>query len=306
MVYNPRLLSRLRTRKMTNFITTVSNMSYSEDIKTLKVVSPGLWIAGIKFIVIKDAKITNTFREKEEIDTSVVYEGLRVEISERLLEELKTIKKPVKKAKEDLYMFSNAPYPVFAKMSFDREIDSNLMGLVKVIDQTDPATMEELSFVDDKFWKTSYEHLKNTCMGVCPNGHAISFESLCNFMKDDGWEAQEVGNLIKVKCPCCRKRYLIHETVPHLCAFFIPVVEAMVEKEDNQRSKEDNISTYFSTLDDEDEEIQDIRQMLRNEEEAANEEDSDDSDEEDPDYEDSDEEDDSTKEDDEFFTNNEN
>lgn len=304
MSNNPRILVRLRNRKMTDFINTVMNMNYSENIKTLKVVSPGLWIAGIKFVVINDGKIIHTFREKTDIDTSVVYEGLKVQLSEKLLEELKTIKKPSKKSKEDMYMFSNAPYPVFSKLSFDREIDSNLMGLIKVIDTSDPATMEDLGFVDDNFWKTCYAHLKNTCMGVCPNGHGISFESLCNFMKDDGWDSTEIGNLIKVKCPCCRKRYLIHDTVPHLCAFFIPVVEALLEKEDNQRSKEDNITTYFSTLDDEDEDIQDLRQMVRDEEQQRENEEttvpeSDHSS--DPDFEESDDDDDDDEEDEDWL-----
>ena len=256
------------------FVSTVSAFvssteeSMVRNMEILKVVAPGLWLAGYKFLIIKDGKVfkmlNNTPTEDHQKE-----EGLKVELSEAMLEELKNYQKPAPPKKlPSTYMFTGTPFPVFAKMLFEKEVDPNLSGLIKVIDTKDPVSLEELTFVDAEFWKEMYEKLKNICVDVCPNGHALSFDTLCNFMNDDGWTYDQVGEICKVKCPCCRKRFQIHDTLPLLCNFFTPIVEAETAKADKDRSKEDNISTYFSTMDDEDDDdLEEVRRMVENEEE---------------------------------------
>jgi len=250
------------------FLTTVKSFvnsaeeSMVRDMEILKVVAPGLWLAGFKFLIIKNGKVykmlNNTPTEEHQKEEG----GLKVELSEEMLEELKNYQKPAPPKKlPSTYMFTNTPFPVFAKMLFEKEVDHHLSGLMKVIDTKDPVSLEELTFVDAEFWKEMYDKFKNICVDVCPNGHALSFDTLCNFMNDDGWTYDQVGEICKVKCPCCRKRFQIHDTLPLLCNFFTPIVEA-------ETTKTSDDATYFSTMDDEDDDdIEEVRRMVENEEE---------------------------------------
>lgn len=280
------------------YITSISNIIDAVDekttthLETLKIVGPGLWLAGYKYLIVKSGKIIQMTRERKIQEDDDAGEGeLRVELSSSILEELGNYKKPTPKKTPSTYMFVNTPFPVFAPLTLEGEVDPHLSGLMKVIDKRDPVSLEELTFVDAEFWKGLYEKLKNVCVDVCPNGHALSFDTLCNFMSDDGWSMEEICELCKVKCPCCRKRFQIHDTLPMLCGFFIPVVQSEKEKTEKERSKPDNIQTYFSTLDDEeDEELEEVRRMVASEEDEE-ENDDEDYENDDDDEEDSEEED---------------
>lgn len=219
---------------------------------------------------------------REKFNTKSIFKGLSVQLSEKLLEELTT---PEPESQPDLYMFNHTPFPVFARLKMDPQADTYLMGLTKVMDTKDPVSMEDLQFPGIDQWKMFYDRLKPVCVAACTNGHAMSFDTMCNFMREDGWDREECHNIVKVKCPTCRKRFEIHEMLPMLCSVFIPLAEAESEKAADKRSKEDKIQTYFSTFDDEedDEELEELRMMVRREEEETTGE-GDDDEEEDDDY----------------------
>jgi hypothetical protein len=207
--------------------------------------------------------------------------GLSVRLTEKLLDDLNA---PEPEEQPDLYMFNHTPFPVFARLKLEAQADISLMGLTKVIDSKDPVSMEELQFPGIEQWKMFYERLKPVCVAACTNGHVMSFDTLCNFMREDGWDREECPNIIKVKCPTCRKRFEIHDMVPALCSIFIPLAEAESEKAAENKTKEDRIQTYFSTIDDEDDEdLEELREMVRREERETTEEEDDE--EEDDDYE---------------------
>lgn len=233
------------------------------EIETLKILAPGLWQAGFIFLTIHQGKLTEML--KELATESSTDPGLRVELSETMLDFLREYQPKRSKTVEGLYMIESSPFPVFVKTTLDPSVDCKLMGLSKVIDTRDPVSMEELSFVDSTFWKNIYGMLRTVCVDVCPRGHAVSFETLCSFMNDDGWSHDEAGNIVKVKCPCCRMRFRIHDTVPLLCNFFVPIIEAeQMDTNKNRKTKDDQIETYFSTEDDEDEDLVELRALVLN------------------------------------------
>jgi hypothetical protein len=249
----------------TQYLKNLENLpeELTPELETLKMLAPAIWNSGFRFLTIKDGKLSEALKEPTESSSSET--ALRVELSEDMLTYLKDYKPVKSKAPvEELYMIDSAPFSVFIKTTVDPSVDCTLMGLSKVIDTKDPVSMEELSFVDASFWKRIYNELRLVCVDVCPRGHVISFETLCSFMADDGWSHDEAGNITKVKCPCCRLRFRVHDTIPLLCNFFTPIISAdKLNTDKDRKSKDDNIDTYFSTEDDEDESVNDIRTMLR-------------------------------------------
>jgi hypothetical protein len=99
-------------------------------------------------------------------------------------------------------------------------------------------------------------------------------------MKEDDWEPEQCGDLVKVKCPACRRRYPIHDTVPLLAYVFKSIAQLDADKEAAKRTKDDKIQTYFSTYEDEedDQEIQDLRRMVQREEQGNDDDESEDED----------------------------
>jgi hypothetical protein len=229
----------------------------SPTLNTLIRLGPGLVAMNVKYLTIEGETLHHTAETPEELN--VVQNGLSVHLSRDLLSQLEQPR--------DMYMFDHAPFPVFAHMSMTERVDS-LMGLTKIIDTKDPVSMDELQFPTIDKWKGFYEALKPMCVAVCSNGHGMSFDTVCNFMRDDGWDPEECHELVKIKCPACRKRFLIHNMLPMLCAVFMPFSEAESEKAAESRKKKDTIRTYFSTLDDEDEdeELEDLRRLVQREE----------------------------------------
>jgi hypothetical protein len=70
-------------------------------------------------------------------------------------------------------------------------------------------------------------------------------------LRDDDWDINGLPNIVRVKCPMCRIRYLIHETMVTLAYSFNSLQTAM---DPEKNSKLEHVNTYFSTLDDETEE----------------------------------------------------
>jgi hypothetical protein len=252
----------------------------SKQVTTLLKYGYGLLAMDIKFIFVLD----NTSTEKSfyTADTlellqekfsnlNLETEPLAVEMSEKLLDGLKA-------PPADLYMFNNSPFPVFSRLAFEGPIETSLMGLTKVIDTKDPVSMEEIQFVGVDAWKAFYERLKPICVAACPNGHALSFDTLCNFYREDGWDQEELTKIVKVKCPASRKRFEIHDVVPQLCSVFSYLSEEESERAAEKKTKEDRIQTYFSTIEDEsdDEDLEELRMMMRREEEEDETDDQDD------------------------------
>jgi hypothetical protein len=264
---------------------------FRKEIDALKILAPGLYMAGYQLVCIRNGKLVNV-QSSTESSTETYEDCLKVELSEEMLNYLREYKTEQPKPTSSLYMVESSPFPVFIRTTLDPSVDHRLMGLSRVIDTRDPVTMEELSFHDATFWKNIYNQLRNACVDVCPRGHVVSFETLCSFMNDDGWSHDEAGNITKVKCPCCRMRFPIHDTLPLLCNFFAPIVEADKQNTDkNRKTKDDQIGTYFSTEDDEDEDLEELRRLVlesRDEDnnEGGDEEEGEDSDS-DEDYEDS-------------------
>jgi hypothetical protein len=222
---------------------------------------------------------TEELLREQFMNKDIFLKGVSVKLTEKLLDDLNA---PEPEQQPDLYMFNHTPFPVFARLKMEPQADISLMGLTKVIDSKDPVSMEDLQFPGIEQWKMFYERLKPVCVAACTNGHAMSFDTLCNFMREDGWDREECPNIIKVKCPTCRKRFEIHDMVPALCSIFMPLAEAESEKAAENKTKEDRIQTYFSTIDDEDDEdLEELREMVRREEQETTEED----DEEDEEYE---------------------
>lgn len=279
---------RMRGKRPTmtsNFKIYNSTSKIPRESKLFEVVlsiGPGLLAMELPFVTVfpdSDGKrvfhACKTAEERLEKFKTVnrVEDYLAVDLSDKLLEAWK---------RPDVYIFNNTPFPIFAKIAFDHPVDHDLMGVTKLIDTKDVVSMEELKFATTESWKMLYEQLKCHCMACCPNGHALSFETLCNFMKEDDWEPEQCGDLVKVKCPACRSRYPIHDTVPLLAYVFKSIAQLDADKEASKRPKDDKIKTYFSTYEDEedDQEIQDLRRMVQREEE-----DDDDDESEDEDYE---------------------
>jgi hypothetical protein len=274
----------------------------SAQVSLMNKIGQGLLAMEVKYATFfgeeNSKKIFHVAQTEEELGEKFnnrenTMEGLSVRLTERLMEEL-TTQEP--EPQPDLYMFNNTPFPVFARLKMDPQTDTPLMGLTKVIDTKDSVSMEELQFPGIDQWKMFYERLKPICVAACSNGHAVSFDTLCNFMREDGWDREECHNIIKVKCPTCRKRFEIHDMVPMLCSIFIPLAEAESERAAEKRSKEDNIQTYFSTFDDEDddEELEELRMMVRREEDETTGEEDDEEEDDDYDPDEDDEEDEDT------------
>lgn len=215
--------------------------------KLLKTYTPGLIAAGVKHIYVNMEDYTFSTEPNEKYQ--------KVELTNNM----------IAKEKKDTYMLMDTPYPVFLKTRITkRKVSRLLSGMVKICGNTDPVLDEPLQFVNEDFWIEMYKTLKPVCVSCCPNGHPLSLNTLCGFMLDDCWDSTEVHDIIKVKCPICRKRYHVHESIILLARFF----EALAENEIEEPSvKDDKIQTYFSTESDEEDttEIDNLRRMVENE-----------------------------------------
>lgn len=231
--------------------------------KLLRTYTPGLIAAGVKHIYVNMEDYTFSTEPKENYQ--------KIELTNKM----------IAKDKKEIYMMMDTPYPIFLKTRITKKKVSRLLsGMVKISEKNDPVLDEPLQFVNEDFWIEMYNSLKPVCVSCCPNGHALSLQSLCGFMLDDCWDSTEVHDIIKVKCPVCRKRYHVHESIILLARFF----EALAENEIDEPSvKDDKIQTYFSTEEDEEDttEIDNLRRLVENEDnEEENEEDEESEDEE--------------------------
>ena len=150
----------------------------------------------------------------------------------------------------DRVFITNADYPLTLEMPFPKIKNSRIVPLLKVKDPEDPVTREPLEFPLEETWTDLYTRLEKLCVACCPNGHAISFHTFCRMLRDDDWDITTLSSILKVKCPMCRVRYLVHETMITL-AFTFNSLQAAIEPEKVKNL--DHVPTYFSTVEDEDE-----------------------------------------------------
>jgi hypothetical protein len=216
--------------------------SESEEVSTLLGLGPGLLAASVEYVTISGKRVVHTSDKEELLKRE---EGaLSVKLSEYLLSQLTPA--------SQLYMLEQTTFPVFAHLDIPRDIAS-LLEFTRVIDTKDPVSMDELKFPTIKEWKTIFDMLRPLCVAVCVNGHGLSFDTLCEFMRDDGWGQDDCCELSKVKCPVCRTRSPIHSIIPTLCSVFVSFAEEEAEKAAETPPKNDKIRTYFSTFSEEDE-----------------------------------------------------
>lgn len=151
----------------------------------------------------------------------------------------------------DRVFITNADYPLTIEIPYSGSSNPRIVPLVKIKESEDPVSKETLEFPSEETWLEIYTRLEKICVSCCPNGHPISFQSFCRMLRDDDWDITNLPNIVKIKCPMCRKRYLIHETMVTL-AYSFNSLQTAIDPEKGSELK--HVNTYFSTLDDEDEE----------------------------------------------------
>lgn len=164
----------------------------------------------------------------------------------------------------DRVFITNADYPLTLEIPFTGSQNPRIVPLVKIKETEDPASKEPLEFPTEETWTDVYNRLEKVCVSCCPNGHPISFQTFCRMLRDDDWDITNLPNIVKIKCPMCRTRYLIHETMVTL-AYSFNSLQTAIDPEKN--SKLEHVNTYFSTLDDEDEE-EDVGNLIEFEDES--------------------------------------
>lgn len=151
----------------------------------------------------------------------------------------------------DRVFITNADYPITIEVPLPKTYNTRIVPLLKIKETEDPITREPLVFPTEDTWIDLYNRLENLCVACCPNGHALSFQSFCRMMKDDDWDISNLSDIVKVKCPMCRIRYVVHETILTLAYTFNSLQGAI----DPSREKVlKHVATYFSTVEDEDDE----------------------------------------------------
>lgn len=161
----------------------------------------------------------------------------------------------------DRVFITNADYPLTIDIPFTGNSNPRIMPLVKIKESEDPVSKEPLEFPTEETWTDLYNRLEKVCVACCPNGHPISFQSFCRMLRDDDWDINGLPNIVRVKCPMCRVRYLIHETMVTL-AYSFNSLQTAIDPE--KGSKLEHVNTYFSTLDDETEEDDDMGNIFGN------------------------------------------
>lgn len=151
----------------------------------------------------------------------------------------------------DRVFITNADYPITIEVPLPKTYNTRIVPLLKIKETEDPVSREPLEFPTEDTWIDLYTRLEKLCVACCPNGHALSFQSFARMMKDDDWDISNLSNIVKIKCPVCRVRYLVHETILTLAYTFNSLQAAM----DPSNGKElKHVDTYFSTIDDEEDE----------------------------------------------------
>lgn len=155
----------------------------------------------------------------------------------------------------DRVFITNADYPLTIDIPYPKESNPRIVPLVKIKDSEDPVTRETLEFPTEDTWKDIYSRLEKVCVACCPNGHPMSFQSFCRMLRDDDWDISNLPTIVRIKCPMCRVRYLVHDTMLTL-AYSFNSLQTAIDPE--KVSNLDHVNTYFSTLEDEDEDEENI------------------------------------------------
>ena len=149
----------------------------------------------------------------------------------------------------DRVFITNADYPLTIEIPFPKISNPRIVPLLKIKDFEDPVTRDSLEFPTEDTWLEMYSRLEKLCVSCCPNGHAISFHTFCRMLRDDDWDISNLSNIVKIKCPMCRVRYLVHETMLTLAYTFNSLQDAV---DPSKEKNLDHVPTYFSTIEDED------------------------------------------------------